>query len=284
LLLLFTGGCAVRQIPLQPSLEVELDQLAAKAPGAVVALVMDPVILNFRRERTYSLTQEERYDSGEHFMRSLLAHLRARGFDVLEVESAEQAEELRAPYVLLPDTPGLSIIRPKGLLDFSAMGSINRISVSYSVRLLKTGQRVPERVAGSGSRTASFFWSNALLQTIGLSLLGLGVSVVIYGVWIGVTVSQTLEANRGRPDPLAPAQALREGIPAPVAITVFIADFMVSQITAQVVPRVLNPLVDSQINEPRWESMVQSAHDEAVEDLAENLARKLGPTPDGGVR
>lgn len=270
-----TTGCAVRQIPLEPSLKVELDEKAARVPGTVVAMVMDPVILGFRRERTYSLTQEERYDSGEHFMRSVLAHMRARGFTVLEVESLEQANELRAPYILLPDTPGLNIIRPKGLLDFSALGSVNRISVSYSVRLLKAGARIPERVSGSGSRTASFFWSNALLQTIGLSLIGFGVSLVIYGIWIGVTVSQALEANAGRPDPLSTADALRAGVPAPVAITVFIADILVSQITAQVVPRVINPLVDTLINEPRWQVMVQDAHDDAAEDLAENLAVKF---------
>lgn len=272
--LVMSAGCAVRQIPLQPSLEVELDEKSARSPGTVVAMVMDPVILGFRRERTYSLTQEERYDSGEHFMRSLLAHLKARGFNVLQVESVEQANQLRAPWILLPDTPGLNIIRPKGLLDFSALGSINRISVSYSVRVLKEGQRIPDRVTGSATRTSSFFWSNALLQTIGLSLLGFGVSVVIYGIWFGVTVAQRLEANRALEVPKKPGDVIGE-IPAPVAIAVFLADFLVSQITAQVVPRVINPLVDTLVNEPRWESMVQSAHDDAAEDLAENLTIKL---------
>lgn len=281
--LLSQAGCAVRQIPLIPNLTASLTEDTPRASGQVVALIMDPLVLSFRRDRDFSLTQEERYASGEHFMRSILPQLRARGFQVLEVKDEAQARELGAPYTLIPDAPGISVIRPKGLLDFSALGSINRVNVSYSFRVLKDGARVPERISGSASRTASFFWSNAALQTIGLGLVGLGVTVVIYGAWLGVTLGRALEANAGRPNPLDTVEVLKQGVPAEVAITVFVADLLVSQLTAQVVPRVVNPLVDSLVNEPRWESMVQAAHDDAVVDLADALARRFSPAPQGAT-
>ncbi|MEW5848312.1 MAG: hypothetical protein AB2A00_05835 [Myxococcota bacterium] len=298
----FLASCAVRQVPLHPALEPLVDDDTPRSQAKqVVALVMDQRVAGFRRDRDFSLVQEERYSSGEHFMRSLLAQLRARGVTVLEVENEQQAAELGAPYTLIPDTPGVNVIRPKGLLDFSFLGSLNRISVSYSVRLLRPGARIPERISGSGSRTASFFWSNALLQSVGLSLLGASVSIVIYSAWFGITLALDPRAIKG-PDQVqrdlaaarcgggAPEQCLTDvnnalptlAIPPEVGIMVFIADELVSQATAQVVPRVINPLVDIFINEPRWQSMVQGAHDEAAEDLADAIVariNKLGASP-----
>jgi len=201
-------------------------------------------------------------------MRSLLVQLRARGLTVLEVESEEQGESLGATWVLIPDTPGVTVIRPKGILDFSFLGSLNRISVSYGVRALRAGARVPERVAGTATRTASFFWSNALLQSVGLGLLGLVVSGGIYTVYYGFVISQNLKA--GQKDP---KQYL--SLPTSAAVTVLVADIIVSQITAQVIPRFINPMVDLFVNEPRWEVMVQDAHDDALKDLSDNVVRKV---------
>ncbi len=280
------GGCAVRQVPLKPVLTPQFTEGGPRAPGAVVALIMDTRVTQFVRERDFSLTQEERYASGPHFMQSLLVQLRARGLTVLEVEDEEQAVDLGASWVLIPDTPGVNVIRPKGLLDFSFLGSLNRVNVTYAVRALKAGARVPERVSGEGTRTASFFWSNALLQSVGLGLLGLGVSGVIYGIYYGLVVYQNVQTFResGQPGSIDVVQALR---PSPqVAVAVLVADLMLSQITAQVFPRFINPLVDLFINEPRWEGMVQEAHDDAVVALADNVARKVAglPMPKGGAK
>jgi hypothetical protein len=269
LALVGAAGCSVRQIPLRPVLEPAMDENTPKARGEVVALIMDPRVSDFVRERDFSLTQEERYASGSHFMRSLLVQLRARGLNVLEVESEEQGANLGASWVLIPDTPGVNVIRPKGVLDFSFLGSLNRISVSYGVRALKAGARIPERVSGSGSRTASFFWSNALLQSVGLGALGLMVSSGIYAVYYGFLISQNVRAGK---------TSVREYLQPPspaAAIAVLIADLLVSQITAQVFPRFINPLVDLLVNEPRWEVMVQDAHDEALQACADNVVRKV---------
>jgi hypothetical protein len=273
------ASCAVRQIPLIPALEPLVSAETPRTTGKVVAFVMDERVAGFRNERDFSLTQAERYDSGQHFTRSLLFQLRARGVQVLEVTTEEEGQRLGAPYVLIPDAPGLTVIRPKGLFDMSFLGSLNRINVSYSVRMLKNGARVPQRVSGSGSRTASFFWSNAALQTAGLFMLGVSVSLVFYGAWFASIVAtnwQTLDQAR-RSGELSPLEQLSLVTPPPsVAIVVFVADTIVSQLTAQVVPRVVNPLVDILVNEPRWESMVQAAHDDAAAALADQLTLRLG--------
>jgi hypothetical protein len=242
--------------------------------GQVVAVVMDQRVATHVREKDFSLYQQERYASGEHFMRSILAQLRARGLSVLEVEDQAQAAAMGAPYVLLPDIPTVTVLRPKGLLDFSFLGSLNRIRVSYSVRLLRLGATIPERVSGSGSRTASFFWSNAILQGIGMSMLGNAVSLVIYSAWFAWVVGMAARDPKnleGRPLQVASRLAPRPEI----AIAVFVADHIVSQISAQVVPRIINPLVDILVNEPRWQVMVQGAHDEAAEDVADAVVRRL---------
>lgn len=271
--LLLSAGCTIRQVPLSPALEPLVDDQTPRANGQWVAMVMDPRVIGFTKERTYSLTQEERYASGNHFVRSLLAQLRTRGVTVLEVDSERMARELGAPVILLPDAPGLGIIRPKGLLDFSALGSINRISVTYAVRYFKEGKRIPERVSGTGTRTASFFWSNAFLQSLAFTGLGVAVSTVIYGLYFGLVFYQNAQTLRqtGQVD----TAKIFKSPPAEVAVSVFVADMVVSQFTAQLVPRVINPLLDVFINEPRWESMVQSAHDTAVQELADNVVRKL---------
>ncbi|MBI5495539.1 MAG: hypothetical protein HY904_10985 [Deltaproteobacteria bacterium] len=278
-LVALANACAVRQIPLTPSLEPALDDKTPRTAGPVtVALVMDPRVGSFVRERDFSLTQEERYASGPHFIQSVVPHLRARGVRVLEVESLAQGQALGAAWVLIPDTPGVSVVRPKGLLDFSFLGSINRITVNYAVRAQKAGARVPERVAGSGTRTASFFWSNALLQTAGLGALGLAVTAGIYSAWFGFTAYRKIQKYRaGAPagsqlvDDVKAAVDIDPG----VYVAVLVADVVVSQLTAQVMPRLINPLVDLLINEPRWEGMVQAAHDDAIADLADNVVRKV---------
>ena len=81
------------------------------------------------------------------------------------------------------------------------------------------------------------------------------------------------------------AQNLRDGSKSPgdylkppsasAAVAVLIADLLVSQITAQVFPRFINPLVDLFVNEPRWEVMVQAAHDDALQALSDNVVRKV---------
>jgi hypothetical protein len=268
------GACTVRQVPIRPALEpLQSADSPKAADGLWLALVMDPRVVTYTKERTYSLTQEERYASGDHFMRSLTAQLRARGVHVVQVQDELQARELQAPITLIPDSPGLNIIRPKGLLDFSALGSVNRIGVTYSVRWLKDGHRVPERVSGSGARTASFFWSNAMLQSVVFTTLGLAVSAVIYGAYAALVFYQNFQTlqKTGRVD----ARGVFKSPPFEVALAVFVADLVVSQLTAQVVPRVINPLVDIFVNEPRWEVMVQDAHDDALEELADNVVKKL---------
>lgn len=271
-------GCTVRQVPVRPALEPLVGDRTPKAPeGLWVALVMDPRVVTYTKERTYSLTQEERYASGDHFMRGMLAQLLVRGIHVVQVQDERQARELHAPVTLIPDSPGLSIIRPKGLLDFSALGSVNRISVTYSVRYLKDGHRVPDRVSGSGSRTASFFWSNALLQSVLFTSLGIAASAAIYAAFFGTVFYQNFVRlqETGQVD----ARGVFKSPPVEVALAVFLADILVSQLTAQVFPRVINPLLDVFVNEPRWQGMVQSAHDDALEDLCDNVVRRMMAAP-----
>lgn len=268
-----SAACAVRHVPVRPLLEPRVADQTPRLPGQVVALVMDPAVTTFQKQRDFSLLQQERYASGEHFARSLLAQLRARGVTVLEVDSEDQARQVGAPVTLVPDAPGLRVIRPKGLLDFSFLGSVNHVKVSYSVMLQRPGAATPERVSGSGSRTASFLWSNALVQGVGLWLLGSSVSLVIYGGWMGYVVYQAAQRRDVPSDPWTAFTALAP--PPHVAIAVFVADHLLSQATAQVVPRVINPLVDVLINEPRWQQMVQGAHDDAAADVADEIVRRL---------
>jgi len=51
------GACSVRQIPLRPALDPMMEDNTPKARGEVVALIMDPRVSDFVRERDFSLTQ-----------------------------------------------------------------------------------------------------------------------------------------------------------------------------------------------------------------------------------
>jgi len=323
LILAFTGCVNVKPVGVDKALARPEDPIKAVAAGVKVAVLAatyepemevdgsggdaplkdtappPPVDPNPRTKVTYSPRYKEAYPTLTHMQTAVPAALKELGFDAVMVQSPQEAQAVKATWLLQLHEPEIEGFRRAQGGGVRLEGTVYDFHVTYRGLLARVGGQPSGMMTGHGEAKTNFWFDDKYLEAAIVGAVSLGVMALVTGVVAIPTafflVRQYRERGLGSP-PVgdcknAPSSGFgnTEGVcPQTVWMATGVAAISLLAIVASVTLG-FGTFVGSQIftavtsgikgaaSGPIWEGMVKDAHDRAARSLAAQVARTTAP-------